>query len=68
MKVVLIGSLAGLAIVVAVTLFYLSLATFFGAQAKALNAVQKAENARKHAAGPTAAQNTKKKKSEAHAG
>lgn len=45
MKLLLIGGGVGLMIGVALTVFYFSLATFFGVQAKALEATQKvAEN------------------------
>ena len=63
MKLLLIGGLVGLIIGVALTILYFSLATFFGANTKALNAVEKRENAKKNMTDATA---TKKKK--AHAG
>lgn len=63
MKLLLIGGLVGLIIGVTLTVFYFSLATFFGANTKALNPVEKRENTRKNVADATA---TKKKK--AHAG
>ncbi len=63
MKLLLIGGLVGLIIGVTLTVFYFSLATFFGANSKALNAVQKAENAKNNLTNAAA---TKKKK--AHAG
>jgi hypothetical protein len=63
-KLLLIGGLLGLIIGVALTIFYFSLATFFRANARALNAVEKAEHAKKNAADVTATQ----KKSKAHAG
>jgi len=40
-KLLLIGGIIGLAIGVAVTIFYFALATFFAVQAKALEAAQK---------------------------
>ncbi len=64
MKLLLIGGLVGLIIGVALTVFYFSLATFFGANSKALSAVEKRENAKKNVADATA---TNKKK-KAHAG
>ena len=63
MKLLVIGGLVGLIIGVGLTVFYFSLTTFFGANTKALNAVQKVENAKKNMTDATA---TKKKK--AHAG
>jgi hypothetical protein len=49
-KLLLIGGFVGLMIGVALTVFYFSLATFFGVQAKALEATQKvAENGRENA-------------------
>lgn len=63
MKLLLIGGLLGLIIGVALTIFYFSLASFFRVNAKALDVVQKAENAKKNAAGAAA---TDRKK--AHAG
>lgn len=59
----LIGGLVGLIIATLVYLYF-SLATFFRVQAKALTAVEKAENARKNAAQT----NATKKKSKAQAG
>lgn len=66
MKLLLIGGLVGLVIGVALTVFYFSLATFFETNAKALDAVQKVENAKKSAADATAPAPEKKRK--AHAG
>ena len=49
-KLLLIGGFVGLMIGVALTVFYFSLATFFGVQAKALEATQKvAENGNENA-------------------
>jgi hypothetical protein len=63
-KLLVIGGLVGLIIGVGLTVFYFSLTTFFGANTKALNAVQKVENAKKNAAEATAT----KKERKAHAG
>jgi hypothetical protein len=59
-KLLLIGGLAGLVIGVAITVLYFSLVTFFGAQARGLNTIQEAENARKNAEGATAPKEQKK--------
>ena len=49
-KLLLIGGVVGLVIGVVLTVFYFSLATFFGVQAKTLEATQKvAENGRENA-------------------
>ena len=63
-ELLLIGVLAVLLIGVALAVVYFSLATFFRVNAKALNEVEKAENAKKKAAAATATE----KKRKAHAG
>ncbi len=50
----------GLIIGVALTILYFSLATFFGANDKALNVVEKRENAKKRAADATVTEKKRK--------
>jgi hypothetical protein len=49
-RLLLIGLVTVLVIGVALTVFYFSLATFFHVHTQALDAVQRAENAKKNAA------------------
>lgn len=46
-NLLLIGGLAGLVIGVAITVFYFSLVTFFGVQAKGLKALEQAQNGKR---------------------